>query len=139
MLFRSYEPMLSTTNSRVSPCFAYRGLKNVNESEASYVSRLEHEIDAEFQRIGPENVAAFIAEPVVGAALGCVGACGFVIFVVERCLYVELRFDPSRRARSCLVICQCCNRLQVVSKNGDKYKYYSSSHNISSVSLCRAV
>ena len=67
-----YEPMLSTTNSRVSPCYAYRGRQHVLESEASYVARLEAELDAEFQRIGPNKVAAFIAEPVVGAALGCV-------------------------------------------------------------------
>ena len=67
-----YEPMLSTTNSRVSPCYAYRGMQYVFESEANYVKRLEIELDEEFQRVGPENVAAFIAEPVVGAALGCV-------------------------------------------------------------------
>lgn len=69
-----FEPILSTTNSRVSPCFAYRGLENSDESESSYVQRLEAELDAEFQRVGPENVAALIAEPVVGAALGCVPA-----------------------------------------------------------------
>lgn len=67
-----YEPMLSTTNSRVSPCYAYRGLQHVLDTEANYVARLEAELEAEFQRIGPSNVAAFIAEPVVGAALGCV-------------------------------------------------------------------
>lgn len=69
-----YEQMLSTTNSRVSPCYAYRGLESTDESESSYVQRLEADLDAEFQRVGPENVAAFIAEPVVGAALGCVPA-----------------------------------------------------------------
>jgi adenosylmethionine-8-amino-7-oxononanoate aminotransferase len=37
-----------------------------------YVQKLEAELDAEFQRVGPDTVAAFIAEPVVGAALGCV-------------------------------------------------------------------
>ena len=69
-----YEPMLSQTNSRVSPCYAYRGLQSIIEPISNYVERLEAELDAEFQRIGPENVAAFIAEPVVGAALGCVPA-----------------------------------------------------------------
>ena len=69
-----YEPMLSTTNSRVSPCYVYRGLESVIEPVSSYVQRLEKELDEEFERIGPENVAAFIAEPVVGAALGCVPA-----------------------------------------------------------------
>lgn len=67
-----YEPMLSTNTSHVSPCYAYRGIKCVLESEESYVRRLEEELEAEFRRLGPQNVAAFMAEPVVGAALGCV-------------------------------------------------------------------
>ena len=67
-----YEPMLSTNSSRVSPCFRYRGRESVVETDASYAQRLEEELEAEFQRVGPGNVAAFIAEPVVGAALGCV-------------------------------------------------------------------
>ncbi|TKA71062.1 hypothetical protein B0A55_07236 [Friedmanniomyces simplex] len=67
-----FEPLLSENNSRVSPCYSYRGMQNANESEDSYVRRLEAELDAEFQRLGPANVAAFVAEPVVGAALGCV-------------------------------------------------------------------
>jgi adenosylmethionine-8-amino-7-oxononanoate aminotransferase len=66
-----YEPMLSKNHTFVSPCFAYRG-KASTETDGAYVRRLEDELDAEFQRIGPNNVAAFIAEPVVGAALGCV-------------------------------------------------------------------
>lgn len=69
-----YEPMLSATNSRVSPCYVYRGKESILESDVGYVQRLEAELDAEFQRIGPDKVAAFIAEPVVGAALGCVPA-----------------------------------------------------------------
>lgn len=67
-----YEPMLSTNTSHVSPCYAYRNVRNAFEIEGHYVRRLEEELDAEFQRLGPQNVAAFIAEPVVGAALGCV-------------------------------------------------------------------
>lgn len=41
-------------------------------TEHDYVKKLEQELDAEFQRVGPKTVAAFVAEPVVGAALGCV-------------------------------------------------------------------
>ncbi|EMC92237.1 hypothetical protein BAUCODRAFT_282810 [Baudoinia panamericana UAMH 10762] len=69
-----FEPLLSTRSSRVSPCYAYRGKASEFEDDDSYVNRLEAELDAEFQRVGPSNVAAFIAEPVVGAALGCVPA-----------------------------------------------------------------
>jgi len=66
-----YEPMLSQNSRFVSPCFAYR-YKHFSETESQYVDRLEAELDAQFQALGPRKVAAFIAEPVVGAALGCV-------------------------------------------------------------------
>ncbi|KAL4733907.1 pyridoxal phosphate-dependent transferase [Aspergillus similis] len=68
-----FEPILSQNISHVSPCYAYRG-KNDGESDADYVARLADELDAEFQRVGPDTVCAFIAEPIVGAALGCVPA-----------------------------------------------------------------
>jgi adenosylmethionine-8-amino-7-oxononanoate aminotransferase len=61
-----FEPLLSTNTSHVSPCYAYRGKKD-GESDADYVARLADELDAEFQRVGPDTVCAFIAEPVVGA------------------------------------------------------------------------
>ncbi|KAG9829092.1 PLP-dependent transferase, partial [Aureobasidium melanogenum] len=68
-----YEPMLLPNMSRVSACNAYRGMKE-SETEAGYVDRLAKELEDEFQRLGPETVCAFVAEPVVGAALGCVPA-----------------------------------------------------------------
>ncbi|PGH03179.1 hypothetical protein GX51_04214 [Blastomyces parvus] len=68
-----FEPLLLQNISHVSPCYAYRG-KRSGESDAEYVARLAEELDNEFQRVGPENVCAFVAEPVVGAALGCVPA-----------------------------------------------------------------
>ena len=78
------EPILSTNSSHVSPCYAYRGLKGPLDTEEAYVRRLEDELDAEFQRVGPENVAAFMAEPVVGAALGCVPAVKGYFTAVRR-------------------------------------------------------
>ncbi|KAI9043987.1 aminotransferase, class III [Aspergillus affinis] len=66
-----FEPLLAQNTSHVSPCYAYRG-KLDGESDADYVARLAAELDAEFQRVGPQNVCAFIAETVVGAALGAV-------------------------------------------------------------------
>lgn len=65
-----FEPILSQNTSQVSPCYAYRGLASMLENEAAYVKRLESELESEFQRVGPTKVAAFVAEPVVGAALG---------------------------------------------------------------------
>ena len=68
-----YEPILSSVFSHVSPCFPYR-CREAGESDPAYVARLESELEAEFQRLGPENVIAFCAEPVVGATAGCVTA-----------------------------------------------------------------
>ena len=68
-----YEPILAEAFSHVSPCFAYR-FQNEGESDAAYVDRLAAELEAEFARLGPETVAAFIAEPMVGATAGCVPA-----------------------------------------------------------------
>lgn len=65
-----YLPLLSDAFSHVSPAFAYRGQLE-SESEAEYVLRLAAELEAEFQRLGPDTVAAFVAEPVVGATTGC--------------------------------------------------------------------
>lgn len=68
-----FEPILMQNVGKVSACNAYRGqLKG--ESTSSYVSRLAAELDSEFQRLGPDTVCAFVAEPVVGAALGCMPA-----------------------------------------------------------------
>jgi adenosylmethionine-8-amino-7-oxononanoate aminotransferase len=68
-----YAPLLSSAFSHVTPAFAYHE-KRDSESEADFVTRLAAELEAEFQRLGPNTVAAFIAEPVVGATAGCVPA-----------------------------------------------------------------
>ncbi|BDD57535.1 hypothetical protein MPDQ_007430 [Monascus purpureus] len=68
-----FKPLLSTAFSHVSPCYAYRGKKE-GETDEAYVARLAAELDAEFQRLGPENVCAFIAEPIAGNSMGCVPA-----------------------------------------------------------------
>ena len=68
-----YAPLLSPAFSHVTPAFAYHE-KRDDESEAEFVARLAAELEAEFQRLGPDTVAAFIAEPVVGATAGCVPA-----------------------------------------------------------------
>jgi adenosylmethionine-8-amino-7-oxononanoate aminotransferase len=68
-----FVPILSATHSLVSPCFAYR-FQEPGETDEQYVDRLIAELDAEFQRVGPETVMAFMAEPIVGATTGCVTA-----------------------------------------------------------------
>ncbi|MDE2008262.1 MAG: aspartate aminotransferase family protein [Rhodospirillales bacterium] len=80
-----YEPILGQAFSLVSPCFAYR-FKRDDETDAQYLDRLADELEAEFQRLGPENVIAFLAEPVVGATTGCVAALpGYFKRVREIC------------------------------------------------------
>ncbi|TDH61797.1 aspartate aminotransferase family protein [Dankookia rubra] len=68
-----YAPLLSPAFSHVSPCYAYRD-RGGDETDAQYVARLMAELEAEFQRLGPDTVIGFIAEPVVGATLGCATA-----------------------------------------------------------------
>ena len=68
-----YLPLLSPWVSHVVPCFAFHH-RLPNEDDATYVARLAHELEAEFQRIGPGKVLAFCAETVVGATTGCVSA-----------------------------------------------------------------
>ncbi|MET4607364.1 adenosylmethionine-8-amino-7-oxononanoate aminotransferase [Bradyrhizobium sp. JR4.1] len=68
-----YAPLLSDAFSHVTPAFAYHE-KHDGESDAQFVARLAAELEAEFQRLGPNTVAAFLAEPVVGATAGAVTA-----------------------------------------------------------------
>lgn len=65
---QQFAPLLIDVG-RVSPCYEYRG-RSADESTEAYTQRLLQELEAEFQRIGPERVIAFVAETVVGATAG---------------------------------------------------------------------
>ena len=65
-----YQPLL-TESTHIAPCYAYRG-QNDGESEADYGRRVADELEDAILKLGPETVAAFIAEPVVGATAGAV-------------------------------------------------------------------
>lgn len=67
---RQFAPLLIDVG-RVAPCYEYRE-RTLGESREAYTQRLLDELDAEFQRIGPQRVIAFVAETVVGATLGAV-------------------------------------------------------------------
>lgn len=67
---RQFAPLLMDVG-RVAPCYEYRD-RQPGESQPAYTQRLLAELDAEFQRIGPQQVIAFVAETVVGATLGAV-------------------------------------------------------------------
>jgi hypothetical protein len=79
-----YAPLLMAV-SHIAPCFAYRG-KRDDESEEQYGRRVADELEAEILRLGADTVAAFVAEPVVGATAGCVTAApGYFKRIREIC------------------------------------------------------
>lgn len=59
--------------SHIAPCFEYRD-RGDTETAEEYGLRAANELEAEIERLGADNVMAFIAEPVVGATLGAVPA-----------------------------------------------------------------
>lgn len=79
-----YQPILIET-SQIAPCYAYRD-QCAGETEEAYGLRVANELDAEIRCLGPENVAAFIAEPIVGATLGSATAVpGYFARIREIC------------------------------------------------------
>jgi adenosylmethionine-8-amino-7-oxononanoate aminotransferase len=60
---------------RASAFYPYR-YRQPDESVDGYADRLAEELDALIRKAGPEQVAAFICEPVVGSSLGVVAAEG---------------------------------------------------------------
>jgi adenosylmethionine-8-amino-7-oxononanoate aminotransferase len=68
----TYLPLLGEV-SHISACFPYRG-KQDGETDESYGARVANELETAILRTGPATVAAFIAEPVVGATIGAVAA-----------------------------------------------------------------
>ena len=82
---KHYKDWLSRNVSFVDPCFAYRA-KRENETDTQYVIRLKQQLEDEIQRLGPDTVAAFVAETVSGSTLGCVPAVpGYFKAVREVC------------------------------------------------------
>ena len=57
----------------ISPCHAWRG-QHTSETEIDYGNRVADELEASIIARGPETVAGFFAEPVVGATLGAATA-----------------------------------------------------------------
>jgi adenosylmethionine-8-amino-7-oxononanoate aminotransferase len=55
--------------AHIPPCYKYR-YKNDNETDQQFGLRMANTLEEEILRQGPENVAAFVAEPVSGASLG---------------------------------------------------------------------
>jgi adenosylmethionine-8-amino-7-oxononanoate aminotransferase len=67
---RQFQPLLIDV-AHVSPCYAYRD-QRASETAEAYGARLADELDQTIQKLGPDTVIAFVAEPVVGATMGAV-------------------------------------------------------------------
>jgi len=79
-----FAPLLAEV-SHIAPCYEYRDRAG-GESQWDYGQRVADELEAEIERLGPESVMAFIAEPVVGATLGAVPAVpGYLKRIREIC------------------------------------------------------
>lgn len=71
--------------SHIDPCYAYR-LKRDDETLEDYGIRAANLLEEELLQVGPENVMAFIAEPVVGATGGAITAApGYFKRIREIC------------------------------------------------------
>jgi adenosylmethionine-8-amino-7-oxononanoate aminotransferase len=68
-----YKDFMSRNVSFVDPCYAYR-MKVDGEGDEAFVKRLASQFEEEILRVGPDNVAGFVAETVSGTTLGCVPA-----------------------------------------------------------------
>jgi adenosylmethionine-8-amino-7-oxononanoate aminotransferase len=76
----------------ISPCYEYRGRRN-DETEWDFGQRTANELEASLLAQGPENVCAFICEPVVGATLGAVPAVdGYFTRIREICDKYDVLF-----------------------------------------------
>jgi adenosylmethionine-8-amino-7-oxononanoate aminotransferase len=68
---KPYQDMLGHNTSHISPAYAYRH-QRADESAENYGKRAAQELEDEILKVGPEKVAAFVAETVVGATIGVV-------------------------------------------------------------------
>ncbi len=80
-----FEPLLSPAMRHIEPCHHWRFAAE-GESPEDYGRRTADALEAEIKALGPETVAAFIAEPVVGATMGAVPAApGYFKRIREIC------------------------------------------------------
>jgi len=80
-----FPSLLLNEITHIPECYPYRGQRE-DESPEAYGLRMAELLEAEIQRLGAENVAAFIAEPVVGATMGAVTAApGYFKRIREIC------------------------------------------------------
>jgi len=80
----SFRPLL-VDGHHIAPCFEYRE-RNTEETQEDYCERVALELEDKIEELGAENVAAFVAETVVGATAGAVVAVpGYFSRIREIC------------------------------------------------------
>ncbi len=67
---RQFAPLM-VPGHHIAPCFEYRERQDA-ESQFEFGQRVADELQAKIEELGPDNVAAFVAETVVGATSGAV-------------------------------------------------------------------
>ncbi|WP_417804698.1 aspartate aminotransferase family protein [Thalassospira lucentensis] len=65
---QQFEPLLIAA-THISPVYPYRDQRD-GESDVEYGLRVANDLETAILELGPQNVAAFVAEPVVGATAG---------------------------------------------------------------------
>jgi hypothetical protein len=79
-----FRPLLIDA-THVAPCYEYRDRRD-GETTEEYGIRVADELDAAIRAAGPETVAAFVCEPVVGATAGALPAVpGYLKRIREIC------------------------------------------------------
>lgn len=79
-----YGPILADCNF-IDPCYAYR-YQHIDERDVAFGRRMANQLATKIDELGAENVAAFVAEPVVGATLGSQpAAVGYFSRIRETC------------------------------------------------------
>jgi len=80
----SFAPLMVPGN-HISPCFEYREMRD-DETPWTYGQRAANELEEKILEVGAANVAAFVAETVVGATAGAVPpAPGYFTRIREIC------------------------------------------------------
>ncbi len=80
-----FQPLLVPAMYHIDPCHYWRW-GEPGETPEQYGLRVANQLDEKIRELGPDSVAAFIAEPVVGATMGAVPAApGYFKRIREIC------------------------------------------------------
>jgi adenosylmethionine-8-amino-7-oxononanoate aminotransferase len=82
---KQFEPFLTAAMHHIDACYFWRWAE-AGETPEAYGLRMANQLEEKIQELGEDSVAAFIAEPVVGATLGAVAAeAGYFKRIREIC------------------------------------------------------